>query len=284
MLNSIRSKDKMYKVKKVMVSPDNTILVEASNVVEEESVAVSRAYNKKKLMDLDSQDETDRDDEDDDDAVSKKKKKNSVRQYKEAINQIGSKSSGVGTSLVTGKKVVDKVIVTESEYNLSDKWLINDMEKKAHKVASSSKRKYSYNSDLDDDDEESSSNKESDQNTHKNRLEDSDEDFDFLIKANKKTTSNLVANLEKNIVKSPISKKRFVDSNYEERQRESLELAQDAQEYDQNVGLQFDCFHSDLYNNFESSLDVIESSNKSSNSVRPKNDSPVKLKGNFSTK
>jgi hypothetical protein len=64
-----------------------------------------------------------------------KKKKNAVKEYKKAISSISRKTtkeaSPTSTSLASGntKKQIDKVIVSESEYKMNDKWLIEDMSK-----------------------------------------------------------------------------------------------------------------------------------------------------------
>lgn len=83
--------------------------------------------------------------------VPKIKKKKAVSEYKAAINSFGSKSSS-GTHAINssgGKKAVDKVIVSETEYNINvNDWLINDMESKK----TNNKRKLKDdNSSIDDD-------------------------------------------------------------------------------------------------------------------------------------
>ena len=265
MLNSIRTKDKNYKVKKVINSEVN-VLVDVGEVEEENEIS-SKSGFRNKLIDLNSEDD---DDKDGRHQSSSTKKKNSVRQYKEAINQIGSKSNKIG-SATTGKKVIDKVIVSETEYNINDKWLINDIEKKSHQAqkhnkTSSSKRKFNFNSDLEEEDDEEEVNSTNEiKNNAKSKIgfESGEDDFDIFLK-NKKV-NNKSTNGEK-FVKSPISKKRFIDSNYEERQRESLELLKDAQSINLNEDIQFDF---NLNMEFESSNKVLKT----------KHDSPTKLKG-----
>ncbi len=271
MLNSIKTKDRNYKVKKVIVVEDD-VLVEA-NDQEEKELPSSRSIIRNKLIDLDSDDD---DDEKDKNKSSSNKKKNSVRQYKEAINIIGSKSNIIG-STTSGKKGLDKVIVSETEYNLNDKWLINDIEKKSHQAQKhhkNSKRKFSFNSDLEEEDKDEedliSTNETKKNSKSSSKVFDSDEeDFDVLLKS-KRTSNN---NKCEKSVKSPISKKRFVDANYEERQRESIELVKDAQKINLSEDLQFDFLNSDTYLNMD-----FESS-KQQTSPKNKNNSPSKLKG-----
>ena len=269
MLNSIRSKDKTYKIKKVIVLEDTALV--NSNEIEEKEIVSIRPVIRRKIIDLDSADDDDDDENEQEDTINKgsKKKKNGVREYKEALSLIGSKSNGSGSSMSTGKKLVDKVIISESEYNLNDKWLINDIEKKFHghksskAFASSSKRKYSCNSELEErDDYEAETAK---------KLDSDEDDFDFLLK-NKKS-NNKTSYLEK-IAKSPISKKRFVESNYEERQRESLEIVKETQHINLSDNFQYDCLDSDMFNNFQANMDF-ESTNKSLPSLSP----TKKLKG-----
>jgi len=104
-----------------------------------------------------------------------------------------------------------------------------------------------------------------------------EDDFDVFLK-NKKTI-NKSANVEKGI-KSPMSKKRFVDSNYQERQRESLELIKDTQSINLKEDAQVEFLSSNSYDHFSLYTDF-SSSNKTSPNV--KHGSPTKLKGKIET-
>ena len=81
-------------------------------------------------------------DSESDSEVPKTRKKKAVNEYKAAINCFGSKSSIGMPSCETSKKAVDKVIVSEAEYNTNvNDWLINDLDKKT----GSNKRKLKEN-------------------------------------------------------------------------------------------------------------------------------------------
>ena len=106
------------------------------------------------------------------------------------LKNLGGKNSGT-TSSTTGKKAFDRVIITESEQNISDDWLINDIAKK-----SNNKRKAYHRNDTesnDDDDNEKIGNDLS--NLNFNELGDN--------------TTKKPANK----IKSPNSKKRYIDSS-----------------------------------------------------------------------
>jgi hypothetical protein len=158
----------------------------------------------------------DTDDEDDEMKTdqSKKSKKNAIKEYREALCAIGSKSTGGPSSgLNNGKKAIDKVIVTENEYDANQEWLINDMEVAERKIVnkkfsgtrvsnvsgskSTSNKRKNRNDELDEDEEmEEVANREVDiYDSNSNELNDDEMDFQFCRQG-----------------KSKAAKKRIVDS------------------------------------------------------------------------
>lgn len=145
-----KGKDKFYKIKKVILTEDNIIVNETDLDSEDSKSKIEpRSYkNRNRLLnDLSLSDFEDSNESTDKNKFKKKKK--AVSEYKQAINNIGSKSTTCGSVASFGKKTVDKVIVNESDYSLNDKWLINDIGKAANTC---NKRKYSTS--LEDDDED----------------------------------------------------------------------------------------------------------------------------------
>ena len=110
-----------------VVSKDGNAIVDEKEYQEMEeknsTTSVSNQRIKKGttvgLDDFDSDEET---------AHSKGKKKNAIVDYKKTISSIGKRSTASTAGYCTsGKKVADKVIITESEKDASDDWLIDDM-------------------------------------------------------------------------------------------------------------------------------------------------------------
>ena len=165
---AIKGKDKSYKIKKVEFAEDNYI-ADADETDTDEAKSSSLARSKKRsekdgnavLFDANNDDNDEKENEhasrtrhacermclssssSDDEAATKEpksvghKKPAAVSEYKKAINSIGSKSSSGATVPGGGifhKRLVDKVIVTENEYERCDDWLINDYETSATKA------------------------------------------------------------------------------------------------------------------------------------------------------
>lgn len=177
--------------------------------------SASRRYKKGATVGLDDYDS-------DEDAGSKSKKRNAIVDYKKTITNIGksivfnlnkknfhltrlnallgSRNASMGYC-TTGKKISDKVIITELEKDASDDWLINDMTKKTKaKHASTNKRKSYHFSDTESDQERS---------PHKAKstiigsdLEDSLPNLNLYEKS-----------LGEQRIKSPLSKKRFIEDD-----------------------------------------------------------------------
>jgi NF-kappa-B inhibitor-like protein 2 len=290
MLNSIRGKDRNYKIKKVVFT-DEDVVVETSNDADEEKLYSKSAAktSKNKLFDLD--DEDDPSDEDGSDSGRSKdhdktkKKKKAVSQYKQAINSIGSKSTSGTATMTLGKKGVDKVIVSEKEYSITEDWLINDLNSKKslkkqpikHQATTSTKRKFSSNY---DDDGEMFEESEYDGDYLKERkqsktLSDEDDDGDYE-KDFRKISSKKTAD---NSIQLPSSKKRLTDTDYDDQvknrnstekvNKENLDIVRDTSNMSLNDN-QYDFYNSDIYDNSES---AVEGSKQ--------NDSPSKLKGNL---
>ena len=195
-------KDKLYKIKQVVFNEDN-YAVEQKDPAKEtfDSAAVKRNRNSKRVnLGID---DFDSDQEHENSKVPKNKK--AVFDYKEAINLIGSKSCTV-SSVSRGKKSLEKVIVSENEYNMNDNWLINDLNKKPTGV--SNKRKFKANSHedlehghLDDD----LSNLTFEENDEEKDTKSSDTDDLFIHQPRKNKKSNKTEKIT-----SPISKKRYI--------------------------------------------------------------------------
>jgi len=118
-----------------------------------------------------------------------------VSDYKSAISNIGSKVTASSLGGFVGKRNIDKVIITESEKEASDDWLINDMVKSSHINSTGSNKRKSH---------------------HVSETESEDEDGIMCDKYIDKELANLSFNeLEKldevTGIKSPISKKRLID-------------------------------------------------------------------------
>lgn len=92
---------------------------------------------------------SDFEDDSDESSLKSKSKKKVICEYKKAIDSIGSRSKANLSLPLSGKKNLNNVFVSESDYNINnDEWLINDTTK-----TSSNKRKYIINSDDDDSNE-----------------------------------------------------------------------------------------------------------------------------------
>lgn len=101
--------------------------------------------------------------------------------------------------------MLDKVIITESEKDASDDWLINDMNKKPKaKQASSNKRKSYHFSDTDSDQE--CSPQKAKNTIISSDLEDSLPNLNLYDTASSKVS-------EGRKIKSPLSKKRFIEDD-----------------------------------------------------------------------
>ena len=145
----------------------------------------------------------------------KMKKKKAVFEYKEAMNRIGSKSSKSGT--VLGKKCVDKVIVTESEYNVNNEWLIDDLNKKTHKT--NNKRKFVVEEEEEEernsriDDEMSNLTFEDNENEETLINNDNDKDIDeLLLNSRKSKRGRTCQSPKKNTIESSDEKGTPVDT------------------------------------------------------------------------
>ena len=182
-----------------------------------DSAAAKRNRNSKRVnLGID---DFDSDQEHEDPKVPKNKK--AVFDYKEAINLIGSKSCTV-TSVSRGKKSLEKAIVSENEYNMSDNWLINDLNKKPAGV--SNKRKFKSNSredlehgHLDDD----LSNLTFEENDEETDAKSSDMDDLFIRQPRKNKKSNKTEKIQ-----SPISKKRYIHHTDNQMESDSLPESQ----------------------------------------------------------
>lgn len=107
-----------------------------------------------------------------------KKKRKAVSEYKQAISSIGSKSTTCSSISSFGKKIINKVIISESDYNMNDRWLINDMPKP---TTTNNKRKHSVN--IQDEDEYDKKTTSSESNTCDSIPNEDEDDFerDYLI-------------------------------------------------------------------------------------------------------
>ncbi len=199
----------MYKIKQVTSSEGNFVVNEKSSdpldedeEVKAKSRSSSSRYNKKGgvnvgIDDFDS-------DEDNQSLKSKSKKNKAVFDYKSAINSIGSKVATTTTGSLggcVGKRNPEKVIITESEKDASDDWLINDMVRTNTSGNNQSnvnnKRKSHHVTETDSEDEAAApGNKQIDDDLANLSFNDMDLD-------------------ESGALKSPISKKRLIDSSDE---------------------------------------------------------------------
>lgn len=133
-------KDKSYKIKRVVLEEDNIVVEDESNDAHSDSERPQVKSKRPINQDLILPDEEDDDDDTAGEAIAggRKKKKNAIKEYKAALSSIGSKA-GTGHSLSSashGKKVVDKVLITEDDYSTSENWLINDLSDKKNKKQS----------------------------------------------------------------------------------------------------------------------------------------------------
>jgi hypothetical protein len=121
----------------VLSTEDNIISEENTNEAGMDFELPSSKSKKSMNSDLILPDTEDEDEEPAVDSDQKKKsKKNAIKEYREALSSIGSKSTGVTSSgLCHGKKAIDKVIVTENEYDANQDWLINDVEVAERKIS-----------------------------------------------------------------------------------------------------------------------------------------------------
>lgn len=148
-------------------------------------------------------------DSESDSEVPKTRKKKAVNEYKAAINCFGSKSSIGMPSCETSKKAVDKVIVSEAEYNTNvNDWLINDLDKKT----GSNKRKLKENyNDISIDDDLTNLTFE-DAHENENIIIDDENDYiNDILEHNSKSKKSLNKKY-KNLTTSPISKRRNIDT------------------------------------------------------------------------
>jgi hypothetical protein len=165
--------------------------------------------SKKKSVNYGLDDLSDKSETESDSDVPKINKKKAVSEYKDAINCFGRKNLN-GTKCFTGKKAVDKVIITETEYNINvNDWLINDIEKKATTSSNSIKRKLKDNlDDISIDDDLSNLSFEHNE-TRKNNNND-DEYIDEILEHNLKSKKSNSKRSE--IINSPISKRRNIEN------------------------------------------------------------------------
>jgi NF-kappa-B inhibitor-like protein 2 len=145
MLKSIREKDKTYKIKEVITNED--VCLSGDEQEQEQFDVLSNKKNRREII----INEDDDDDDEDDFTQTKNKKKKAVSEYKKAINSIGSKSlpGATGSTGLVTKKNLDKITVSEHEYNIiTEDWLINDLQPKQQRknatevVTKSYKRKF----------------------------------------------------------------------------------------------------------------------------------------------
>ena len=158
-------------------------------------IELAHKSSKKSInSDLILPDTDDENEEELDNTVTKKSKKNAIKEYREALYGIGSKSaSAITSSLSHGKKVIDKVIVSENEYDANQDWLINDVnvaEKKivnkkfsGTKLGTSTGNKRKHRVEEDDDDRENYFEMKEQQNnvelTDSNDTNDDEADYQF---------------------------------------------------------------------------------------------------------
>jgi hypothetical protein len=208
-----KGKDKNYKIKRVVSTEDNIINEEDSNSNEigmdfEPTSKSKRSMNSDLILpDTDDEDERMKTDQ------SKMSKKNAIKEYKEALCGIGSKSTGVTASIpFGGKKVIDKVIVTENEYDANEDWLINDLEVPERKIVnkkfngtrvastsapkSTSNKRKNRNDDLDEDEENQDSggsrNVEMYDSNSNEAIDDDEMDFQFCRQTKSKATKKRI--------------------------------------------------------------------------------------------
>ena len=168
MLESIRGKDRHYKIKKVILNDDANCIADtdlenaASNQIVDKRdgsddddddgerywphkprAHKQLAHQDLGLMSYDRAKEDGDDDDDDFKSFKKPKKTKAILDYKNAINNIGSKSTKLqsndsksGHSSKT--KSINDIVVSEKEYNSTDDWLIDDLNRKNKSISMSS--------------------------------------------------------------------------------------------------------------------------------------------------
>ena len=214
-----KARDKLYKIKKITNTEENFVVENDTESMEstakpktsssfECNFSTKSRSNKKNTANYGLDDLSDKNSESESEATIPKLNKNkAVSEYKAAMNCFGSKSSaGSFASCGSIKKAIDKVVVSEAEYNNVNDWLINDIEKKP---SSSTKRKlkenYDENSNIDDD----LSNLTFDEETvEKNNTDD--EIDEIMMSHNAKSKKYQAKKNE--IINSPISKRRNIDT------------------------------------------------------------------------
>jgi len=211
----------LYKIKKITNTEDNFVVENDSESMEstekfskpktsstsECEFSTKTRFNKKNTVNYGLDDLSDKNSESESEEIPKLKKKKAVTEYKAAMNCFGSKSS-VGSSAAScgsSKKAIDKVVVSEAEYNNVNDWLINDMEKKQ---SSSTKRKLKENYDepcnIDDD----LSNL-----TFEDIEENKNSDEDYIDEIMNHSAKSKKLQAKKNeVINSPISKRRNIDT------------------------------------------------------------------------
>jgi hypothetical protein len=87
-----------------------------------------KSFNKDLILTDDDDDEDNENNRFNKSDTKNKNKKNAIKEYREALSGIGSKSTTSSSGgHFSGKKQVDKVLITESEFKANEDWLINDI-------------------------------------------------------------------------------------------------------------------------------------------------------------